>query len=39
MAARAGRGCLIVHGKMAFAGNSVDELNNHDLIRKFYLGL
>jgi hypothetical protein len=39
MAARAGRGYVIVHGKIAFAGNSIDELNNNDLIRKFYLGL
>jgi branched-chain amino acid transport system ATP-binding protein len=35
----ADRGYVIVHGKIAFTGNSVDELNNNDLIRKFYLGL
>ncbi|HLH91016.1 MAG TPA: ABC transporter ATP-binding protein [Xanthobacteraceae bacterium] len=35
----ADRGYVIVHGKIAFEGNSVDELNNNDLIRKFYLGL
>ena len=35
----ADRGYVIVHGKIAFAGNSVDELNNNDLIKKFYLGL
>jgi branched-chain amino acid transport system ATP-binding protein len=35
----ADRGYVIVHGKIEFAGNSVDELNNNDLIRKFYLGL
>ena len=35
----ADRGYVIVHGKIAFQGNSVDELNNNDLIRKFYLGL
>ena len=35
----ADRGYVIVHGKIAFAGNSADELNNNDLIRKFYLGL
>jgi branched-chain amino acid transport system ATP-binding protein len=35
----ADRGYVIVHGKIAFAGNSVDELNNNDLIRSFYLGL
>ena len=34
----ADRGYVIVHGKIAFEGNSVDELNNNDLIRKFYLG-
>jgi branched-chain amino acid transport system ATP-binding protein len=35
----ADRGYVIVHGRIAFAGDSVDELNNNDLIRKFYLGL
>ena len=35
----ADRGYVIVHGKIAFSGNSADELNNNDLIRKFYLGL
>ena len=35
----ADRGYVIVHGKIAFEGNSADELNNNDLIRKFYLGL
>ena len=35
----ADRGYVIVHGKIAFEGESVDELNNNDLIRKFYLGL
>ncbi len=35
----ADRGYVIVHGKIAFEGRSVDELNNNDLIRKFYLGL
>jgi branched-chain amino acid transport system ATP-binding protein len=35
----ADRGYVIVHGKIAFEGNSVDELNNNELIRKFYLGL
>jgi len=35
----ADRGYVIVHGKIEFEGNSVDELNNNDLIRKFYLGL
>lgn len=32
-------GYVIVHGKIAFSGQSADELNNNDLIRKFYLGL
>jgi branched-chain amino acid transport system ATP-binding protein len=35
----ADRGYVIVHGKIAFSGNSAEELNNNDLIRKFYLGL
>lgn len=32
-------GYVIVHGHIAFEGKSADELNNNDLIRKFYLGL
>jgi len=35
----ADRGYVIVHGKIAFEGKSADELNNNELIRKFYLGL
>ena len=35
----ADRGYVIVHGKIAFEGRSSDELNNNDLIRKFYLGI
>jgi branched-chain amino acid transport system ATP-binding protein len=35
----ANRGYVIVHGKIAFEGRSTDELNNNDLIKKFYLGL
>jgi len=35
----ADRGYVIVHGKIAFAGSSAEELNNNELIRKFYLGL
>ncbi len=35
----ADRGYVIVHGNIAFEGRSADELNNNDLIRKFYLGL
>jgi branched-chain amino acid transport system ATP-binding protein len=32
-------GYVIVHGKIEFEGKSADELNNNDLIKKFYLGL
>ena len=35
----ADRGYVIVHGKIAFEGRTMDELNNNDLIKKFYLGL
>ncbi len=35
----ADRGYVIVHGRIEFEGRSADELNNNDLIRKFYLGL
>jgi branched-chain amino acid transport system ATP-binding protein len=35
----ADRGYVIVHGKIAFEGRSADELNNNDLIKKFYLEL
>jgi branched-chain amino acid transport system ATP-binding protein len=35
----ANRGYVIVHGKIAFEGGSAEELNNNDLIKKFYLGL
>ncbi len=35
----ADRGYVIVHGKIAFAGGSAEELNNNELIRKFYLGM
>jgi branched-chain amino acid transport system ATP-binding protein len=35
----ADRGYVIVHGRIAFVGSSAEELNNNDLIRKFYLGL
>jgi branched-chain amino acid transport system ATP-binding protein len=34
----ADRGYVIVHGKIVFEGRSTDELNNNELIRKFYLG-
>jgi branched-chain amino acid transport system ATP-binding protein len=32
-------GYVIVHGRIAFEGESAEALNNNDLIRKFYLGL
>ena len=35
----ADRGYVIVHGRIAFEGKSADELNNNDLIRKFYLAI
>jgi branched-chain amino acid transport system ATP-binding protein len=35
----ADRGYVIVHGKIAVEGRSMDELNDNELIRKFYLGL
>ena len=35
----ADRGYVIVHGQIAFEGRSVEELNNNELIKKFYLGL
>ncbi|MGE0563072.1 MAG: ABC transporter ATP-binding protein [Pseudolabrys sp.] len=34
----ADRGYVIVHGQIEFEGRSAEELNNNDLIRKFYLG-
>lgn len=34
----ADRGYVIVHGQIAFAGESAEALNNNDLIREFYLG-
>ena len=35
----ADRGYVIVHGRIAVDGRSVAELNDNELIRKFYLGL
>jgi branched-chain amino acid transport system ATP-binding protein len=35
----ADRGYVIVHGQIAFEGRSAEELNNNELIKKFYLGL
>jgi branched-chain amino acid transport system ATP-binding protein len=34
----ADRGYVIVHGHIAFEGQSADQLNNNELIRQFYLG-
>ena len=35
----ADRGYVIVHGRIAYAGNSAQELNDNELIRGFYMGL
>jgi branched-chain amino acid transport system ATP-binding protein len=35
----ADRGYVIVHGRIAVEGRSAQELNDNDLIKKFYLGL
>jgi branched-chain amino acid transport system ATP-binding protein len=35
----ADRGYVIVHGRIAFSGNSAAALNDNDLIRRFYLGM
>ena len=35
----ANSGYVIVHGQIAFEGKSAHELNDNELIRKFYLGL
>jgi branched-chain amino acid transport system ATP-binding protein len=35
----ADRGYVIVHGQIAFEGASAEELNNNELVRKFYLGI
>ena len=35
----ADRGYVIVHGQIAFEGHDANELNNNELVRKFYLGL
>jgi branched-chain amino acid transport system ATP-binding protein len=35
----ADRGYVIVHGQIAFEGRDTNELNNNELVRKFYLGL
>jgi branched-chain amino acid transport system ATP-binding protein len=35
----ADRGYVIVHGQIAFEGHNAEELNNNELVRKFYLGI
>jgi branched-chain amino acid transport system ATP-binding protein len=35
----ADRGYVIVHGRIAYEGGSAAELNDNELVRKFYLGL
>jgi branched-chain amino acid transport system ATP-binding protein len=35
----ADRGYVIVHGRIAFEGRSAAELNDNELIKRFYLGL
>jgi branched-chain amino acid transport system ATP-binding protein len=35
----ADRGYVIVHGRIAFEGGSAAELNNNEIVRKFYQGL
>jgi branched-chain amino acid transport system ATP-binding protein len=35
----ADRGYVMVHGRIAFEGRSADELNNNELIRKYYFSL
>jgi branched-chain amino acid transport system ATP-binding protein len=35
----ADRGYVIVHGEIVFAGDSAAELNDNELIQKFYMGL
>ena len=34
----ADRGYIIVHGEIAFAGASADDLRNNDMVRTYYLG-
>jgi branched-chain amino acid transport system ATP-binding protein len=34
----ADRGYVIVHGEIAFAGETADDLRNSDMIRTLYLG-
>ncbi len=35
----ADRGYIIVEGKIAFEGKSTEELSNHELVKKYYLGV
>ena len=34
----ADRGYIIVHGEIAFEGQSTNELREHELVKKYYLG-
>ena len=34
----ADRGYIIVHGEIAFEGQSTKELSEHELVKKYYLG-
>ena len=34
----ADRGYIIVHGEIAFAGETADDLKNNDLVKRYYLG-
>ena len=35
----ADRGCIIVHGRIEFEGRSAHHLTEHDLVKKYYLGV
>jgi branched-chain amino acid transport system ATP-binding protein len=35
----ADRGYIIVHGQIEFEGRSARELSEHDLVKKYYLGV
>jgi branched-chain amino acid transport system ATP-binding protein len=35
----ADRGYVIVHGQIAFEGRTTQELREHELVKKYYLGM
>jgi len=35
----ANRGYVLVHGQVAFAADSVEDLRNSDVVRRLYLGV